>query len=165
MRHTSAIYPGSFDPPTLGHLNLVERALGIFKRIIIAVATNTSKNSLFTPEERVELLQKLFQDNPNVEVTHFHGLLVDYAQKRRVSVLLRGLRTNNDYEYELQMAFSNKSIDPDMETIFLMTENKYSHISSTLIKEIAYFGGPIKKMVHPMVEKAVRKKIKLLKSS
>lgn len=165
MRHTSAIYPGSFDPPTLGHVNLVERALTIFKKIIIAVATNTSKASLFTPEERVALLQDIFKKNPNVEVTHFHGLLVDYARQRRVSVLLRGLRTNNDYEYELQMAFSNKSIDPHMETIFLMTENQYSHISSTLIKEIAFFGGPIKKMVHPLVEKAVRKKIKLLKKS
>ncbi len=160
MRHTSAIYPGSFDPPTLGHINLVNRALGIFKRVVIAVATNTTKASLFTPEERVELLQSIFKDNPNVEVTHFHGLLVDYARKRGVEVLLRGLRTNNDYEYELQMAFSNKSIAPEMETIFLMTENQYSHISSTLIKEIAYFGGPIKKMVHPLVEKAVRKKIK-----
>jgi len=160
MQRTVAIYPGSFDPPTLGHMNIVERALTIFKKVIVAVATNTTKNCLFTPQERVELLKKIYARNRKVEVHHFHGLLMDYAKIKNTKVILRGLRTVADYEYELQMAFSNKSIYPDIETIFLMTESRYSHISSTLIKEIAHFKGPTKNMVHPIVEKMIRKKIK-----
>ncbi|MDX1386062.1 MAG: pantetheine-phosphate adenylyltransferase [bacterium] len=160
MKRTIAIYPGSFDPPTLGHINVVERGLTVFKKIIIAVALNTSKECLFTPEERVTLLKTIYKGKPNVEVDFFNGLLVEYAQKKKANVILRGLRTVNDYEYELQMAFSNKSINPDIETMFLMTENQYSHISSTLIKEIAHFGGPIKKMVPPAVEKAIKAKMK-----
>ena len=160
MRQTTAIYPGSFDPPTLGHTNVVERALSIFRKVVIAVATNTSKSSLFTPEERVELLKEIFKKNKNVQVTHFHGLLVDYVKKKTGSVILRGLRTVNDYEYEQQMAFSNKAIEPDIETVFLMTENRYSHISSTLIKEIAHFGGAINKMVPPTVQRAIKAKLK-----
>lgn len=160
MRHQTAIYPGSFDPPTLGHVNVVQRGLTLFKKIIVAVAKNTSKNCLFSPEERVELLKKIFKHHRNVEITYFHGLLVDYAKQKKANVLLRGLRTVNDYEYELQMAFSNKSIYPEIETVFLMTENQYSHISSTLIKEIATFGGSVKKMVPPLVAQAVKKKLK-----
>jgi pantetheine-phosphate adenylyltransferase len=156
MRHTIAIYPGSFDPPTLGHLNIVERGLAIFKKIIIAVAKNTSKDNLFSPEERVRLLKEIFRKNKNVEVTYFHGLLVDYAKKKKAKVILRGLRTVADYEYELQMAFSNKSLNPDIETIFLMTENRYSHLSSTLIKEIAHFGGSVGKLVPPQVQLALK---------
>jgi pantetheine-phosphate adenylyltransferase len=156
MRHTIAIYPGSFDPPTLGHLNIVERGLGFFKKIIIAVAKNTSKDSLFSPEERVRLLQEIFRKNKNVEVTYFHGLLVEYAKKKKAKVILRGLRTVADYEYELQMAFSNKSLDPGIETVFLMTENRYSHLSSTLIKEIAHFGGSVAKLVPPQVQQALK---------
>ena len=165
MSHNLAIYPGSFDPPTLGHINVVERGLTLFKKIVIAVAKNTSKDCLFTPEERVALLKQIYKGQKNVAVYYFHGLLVDYAKKKGANAILRGLRTVNDYEYELQMAFSNKSIDPDLETVFLMTENQYSHISSTLIKEIAYFGGPIKKMVHPLIEKAIKGKIKQLKKA
>lgn len=164
MRHQTAIYPGSFDPPTLGHTNIVERGLTIFKKVIVAVATNSSKKSLFSPEERVALLKKIFKNHPNVEITHFHGLLVEYAKIKRAHVLLRGLRTVHDYEYELQMAFSNKSLYPEIETVFLMTENQYSHISSTLIKEIASFDGSIKKMVPPLVAQAVTKKLKELKN-
>lgn len=163
MRHTIAIYPGSFDPPTLGHLNIVERGLGIFKKIIIAVAKNTTKESLFVPGERVRLLKEIYKKNLNVEVTFFHGLLVEYAKKKKAKVILRGLRTVADYEYELQMAFSNKSLNPDIDTVFLMTENRYSHISSTLIKEIAHFGGSLNKMVPPMVQKAVKSKLRELK--
>jgi pantetheine-phosphate adenylyltransferase len=165
MRHTIAIYPGSFDPPTMGHLNIVERGLGIFKKIIIAVAKNTSKDNLFSPEERVRLLKEIFKKNKNVEVTYFHGLLVDYARKKKAQVILRGLRTVADYEYELQMAFSNKSLNPEIETIFLMTENRYSHLSSTLIKEIAHFGGSIAKLVPPQVQKALKASRKASKQS
>ncbi len=162
MLCTTAIYPGSFDPPTLGHLNIVERGLGMFRKVIIAVATNTSKKTLLTPEERVELFRAIYKKNKQVEVDYFHGLLVDYALQRKSTVLLRGLRTVADYEYEQQMAFSNKAIHSEIETVFLMTENRYSHISSTLIKEIAHFHGPTKGMVHPLVEKFIRKKIKEL---
>lgn len=160
MKNTVAIYPGSFDPPTLGHLSVVDRSLKVFKKVIIAVARNTSKNYLFSPEERVELLKKIYARRKTVEVDFFEGLLVNYAKKRKSKTILRGLRTVADYEYELQMAFSNKSINPELETFFLMTENRYSHISSTLIKEIAYFDGPIKKMVHPLVEKKIKAKVK-----
>ncbi|HCU23728.1 MAG TPA: pantetheine-phosphate adenylyltransferase [Deltaproteobacteria bacterium] len=158
MQSKIAIYPGSFDPPTYGHMNIVERGLGIFQKIIIAVARNTSKKSLLTPEERVELLKKIFQGRRDVEIDQFEGLLVDYAKKKKTNVILRGLRTVADYEYELQMSFSNKSLSPNIETIFMMTESKFSHISSTIIKEIAYFRGSVKGMVHPLVEKTIRNK-------
>lgn len=164
-QRTIAIYPGSFDPPTSGHINVVQRGLTIFKKVIVAVAINTSKKCLFDPEERVELLKKIFRNNKNVEVDHFHGLLMNYARQKKAKVILRGLRTVADYEYELQMAFSNKSMNPDIETVFLMTENQYSHISSTLIKEIAYFGGTLKEMVPPLVEKKIFQKMKEIKAN
>ncbi|HKY63620.1 MAG TPA: pantetheine-phosphate adenylyltransferase [bacterium] len=159
MRHKIAIYPGSFDPPTYGHMNIVERGLDIFEKVIIAVARNTSKKSLLSPDERVELLRNLFKGRRNVEVDQFEGLLVEYAKTKKTNVILRGLRTVADYEYELQMSFSNKSLNPQVETIFMMTESKFSHISSSIIKEIAYFGGSVKGMVHPLVEKTIRKKL------
>jgi pantetheine-phosphate adenylyltransferase len=156
---TTVIYPGSFDPPTFGHMNIVERALTIFDKVIVSVATNTTKNCLFSPEERLALLKKIYKNKKQIEVDHFHGLLVDYAKRKKCRTILRGLRTVADYEYELQMAFSNKSIYPNIETIFLMTENRFSHLSSTLIKEIFHFGGPTKNLVPPMVEKMIRSKI------
>ena len=165
MRHKIAIYPGSFDPPTYGHMNIVERGLEIFEKIIIAVARNTSKKSLLSPDERTELLKTLFKGRRDVEVDQFEGLLVDYAKKKKTNVILRGLRTVADYEYELQMSFSNKSINPQVETIFMMTESKFSHISSTIIKEIAYFSGSVKGMVHPLVEKTIRQKFKAARAA
>ncbi len=159
MKRTIAIYPGSFDPPTLGHFNIVERALKIFKKVIIAVAENTSKQALFTFEERVGLLKKIYKGSKSVEIDHFHGLLVNYAKKKKAKVILRGLRTVADYEYELQMSFTNKNLFPELETIFLMTENRLSHISSTLIKEIAYFGGACENMVHPQIAESIYQKI------
>lgn len=160
MSNEVAIYPGSFDPPTYGHMNIVERGLKIFKKVIVAVALNTSKKTLLIPEERVKLLKKLFKNKKNVEVDFFEGLLVNYAQSKKAKVVLRGLRTVADYEYELQMSFSNKNLYPEMETLFMMTESRYSHISSTIIKEIAFFGGSIKNLVHPDVEKAIQIKLK-----
>lgn len=161
--HSIAIYPGSFDPPTYGHMNIVERSLKIFKKVIIAVATNPVKNNLLTPEERIIILKKIYRKNPNVEVDQFHGLLVNYAKKKKVKVILRGLRTVADYQYESQMAFSNKSLNPHLETLFMMTENRFSHISSTLIKEITHFGESAKDMIPPLVRKMIEKKIKLKK--
>lgn len=160
MRSKVAIYPGSFDPPTYGHMNIVERGLGIFEKIIIAVAHNTSKRSLFRPEERVALLKKLFKGRRDVEVDTFEGLLAEYAQRKKTNAILRGLRTVADYEYELQMSFANKNLYPKLETIFMMTESRFSHISSTIIKEIAYFGGSVKGLVHPLVAKTIRAKLK-----
>lgn len=164
MLHKIAIYPGSFDPPTFGHMNIVERGLGIFQKVIIAVARNTSKKSLLSPDERVVLLKELYKGRRNVEIDQFEGLLVDYAKTKKTNVILRGLRTVADYEYELQMSFSNKSLNPQVETIFMMTENKYSHISSSIIKEIAFFGGSVKGMVHPLVQKTIRQKFKAAKA-
>lgn len=160
MPKSIAIYPGSFDPPTYGHMNIVERSLKIFDKVIIAIATNPAKNPLFTPEERIELLNKIYRKNRRVEIDKFHGLLVHYARKKKVKVILRGLRTVADYEYESQMAFSNKSLDPGMETLFMMTENKFSHISSTLIKEITHFGESSREMVPPLVRRQIEAKIK-----
>jgi len=163
MKKTIALCPGSFDPPTLGHINIIERAMKCFDKVIVAVAINTSKRSTFTPEERVEMLQALFKGRKNIEVDTFSGLLVNYARKKKVNTILRGLRTVQDYEYELQMALANKKLAPDLETIFMMTESEYSHISSSIIKEVIFFGGTGKGMIHPLVEKRLKEKLKNMK--
>ena len=160
MKKTIALCPGSFDPPTLGHINIIERALKCFEKVVVAVAINTSKRSTFTPEERVELLKTLFKGRKNIEIDTFSGLLVNYARKKKVNTILRGLRTVQDYEYELQMALANKKLAPDIETIFMMTEAEYSHISSSIIKEVIFFGGNGKGMIHPHVEKKLKEKLK-----
>ena len=164
MRREIAVYPGSFDPPTFGHMNIVERGLKIFKKVIVAVATNTSKKCLLSPEERMTLLKDIYKNEPNVEVDHFDGLLVNYVREKNAKVILRGLRTVGDYEYELQMSFANKNLFPDLETVFMMTESRFSHISSTIIKEIVYFGGTAKDMVAPRVERELKAKFKRAKS-
>lgn len=156
---TIAICPGSFDPPTDGHINIVERALKIFDKVIVAVAVNTSKNPIFTPEERVEMLNEIFKDYKNVEVDQFTGLLAEYAKKRGTTTFLRGIRNMSDYEYECQMALANKTLKPDLEILFMMTEGKYSHLSSSIIKEILTFGGDGKGMIHPVVEKRLKEKL------
>lgn len=160
MKKNIAICPGSFDPPTLGHLNIIERALKSFDRVIVAVAINTSKKGIFTPEERVNMLKILFKNRKNVEIDSFEGLLVDYVRKKKSHIILRGLRTVQDYEYELQMSLANKKMAPDLETIFMMTEAAYSHISSSIIKEVIYFGGSGEGMIHPLVEKKLKEKLK-----
>ena len=153
------ICSGSFDPPTNGHLNIIERAMRIFDHVIVAVAVNTSKTTTFTPEERVEILKEIYHETENVEIDSFNGLLVDYAKKRGVSTVLRGIRNMSDYEYESQMALANKALDPQIETLYMMTEGKYAHLSSSIIKEILTFGGTHVGMIHPVVEKALRKKL------
>ena len=149
-----AICAGSFDPPTDGHINIVERGLKIFDKIVVAVAVNTTKQLIFTAQERVEMLQEIFRGWNNVEIDTFEGLLVDYARKRGVHTILRGLRTMEDYEYESQMALANKTLDPEIETLYMMTEGKYAHLSSSIIKEIITFGGSGCGMIHPIVEKS-----------
>lgn len=160
MKKTTAVCPGSFDPPTLGHLNIIERATQLFDKIVVAVAINTSKKSTFTPEERVEMLKTLFKGRKNIEIDTFSGLLVNYARKKKAVTIIRGLRTVQDYEYEFQMALANQKMAPDIETTFMMTESSYSHISSSIIKEVIYFGGSGKGMIPPLVEKKLKEKMK-----
>lgn len=155
-----AICAGSFDPPTMGHLNIIERGLKIFDELIVAVAINTSKNPILSHQERVSLLEGLLADQPNVKVTSFEGLLAEFAKNQGTKTLLRGIRNMSDYEYESQMAMVNKSLYPEIETIFMMTEGKYSHLSSTFIKEILIFGGSTQGMIHPKVEKVLKEKLK-----
>jgi pantetheine-phosphate adenylyltransferase len=165
LKKSLVICPGSFDPPTLGHLNIVERALQHFEKVIVAVAINTSKATIFSAEERMEMLRKLLKGRKNVEIDCFEGLLVEYAKRKKCSVILRGLRTVQDYEYELQMSLANKKMAPEIETMFMMTESEFSHISSSIIKEVIYFGGDGKDMIHPLVEKKLRERLKALRAS
>lgn len=154
-----AVYPGSFDPPTEGHLNIIERGLNLFDKIIVVVAVNSSKNGLLTVEERVQLLREIFKKFPAVEVDSFKDeLLVKYAQSRKATAILRGLRTLQDYEYEFQMALTNKKLAPAIETVFMMTESQYAHVSSTLIREVARLGGSVSGMVPNAVQKKLNKK-------
>ena len=154
-----AVFPGSFDPVTKGHISVVNRGVEIFDRIIVAVAANLSKKETFTLEERVGILKEIFADRPEVVVDWFDGLLVDYVKSRGTNILLRGLRTVSDFEYELRMALANKTLCPDVETVFLVTESIYGHISSSLIKEIVQLGGSVSEMVPELVERKLREKL------
>ena len=158
MKKKVAIYPGSFDPFTNGHINIIERGVRVFDKVIVAVAHNASKRTTFTVEERVEIIREVFRKRPEVDVDYFQGLLVEYA-RRGTNIVLRGMRTVSDFEYELQMALSNKTLYPEIETIFMVTEGAYSHISSSLIKEIITLGGSAKEMVPEIVEKKLREKL------
>jgi pantetheine-phosphate adenylyltransferase len=159
VKRKIAIYPGSFDPFTNGHINIIERGVRVFDKLIVAVAHNVSKKTTFTIEERVEVIREIFHNRPEVKVDYFQGLLVEYARKMGTNILLRGMRTVSDFEYELQMALSNKTLSPEIETIFMVTEGEYSHISSSLIKEIIALGGSAKEMVPESVEKKLREKL------
>ncbi|PIR25537.1 MAG: pantetheine-phosphate adenylyltransferase [Deltaproteobacteria bacterium CG11_big_fil_rev_8_21_14_0_20_42_23] len=155
-----AICAGSFDPPTEGHLNIINRGLKLFDKIIIAVAINMSKTPTLSVDERLSLLKKIFEGNSRVEVDSFEGLLVHYAQSKKTSFVLRGIRNMSDYEYESQMALANKTLWPELETLFMMTEGKYAHISSSIIKEIITVGGSAEQMVHPLVENTLKEKLR-----
>lgn len=156
-----AVCPGSFDPPTEGHINIIERGLKLFDKVIVAVAVNSAKKNVFSAPERMDLLKELLKNKKNVEVDTFEDrLLVDYVRSKGARVILRGLRTIQDYEYEFQMALANKSLAPEIETVFMMTESQYSHLSSSLIREILALGGPAAGMIHPTVEKKIREKLK-----
>ena len=142
-----AIYPGSFDPITLGHLDVIERSCRLFDHVIVAVSRNPNKNPLFPVQKRIEQIRACTQHLSNVEVDHFESLTVDYAQQKNAQVLLRGLRVLSDFEYELQMAHTNKSLAASIETVFLATSNEHSFLSSSLVKEIAKFGGSVSHLV------------------
>jgi len=154
-----AIYPGSFDPITNGHLDLIERGSKLFGKLIVSVLRNESKRPLFSAAERVEMLREVVAVYPNVEVASFDGLLVDYAVETGASVILRGIRAISDYEYELQMALMNRRLGPDIETVFLMSGEAYSFISSRLVKEVFGLGGSISGLVPPSVEARLRDRI------
>ena len=159
MKPVLAIYPGSFDPVTNGHLDLIERGTKIFDQLVVAVLRNLEKDALFTVQERVEMLREVTRGWPNVEVDIFDGLLVEYARRRRAQVLLRGIRAISDYEYELQMALMNRKIEPGIETVFMMPAETYSYLSSRLVKEIARLGGPVEGLVPPVVAERLRAKV------
>lgn len=154
-----AIYPGSFDPITNGHLDLIERGCRLFDRLIVAILRNETKLPLFTVEERIEMLREVVGCYRNVEVDSFDGLLVDYAAQNGATVLLRGIRAISDYEYELQMALMNRRLRPDIETVFMMSSEAYSFISSRLVKEVFGLGGNIAGLVPPPVESRLRNRL------
>ena len=155
-----AVYPGTFDPITRGHEDLVRRASGLFDRVVVAVAASSGKKPFFTQQERVEMARAVLADCRNVEVTAFSGLLMEFAQQRNARVILRGLRAVSDFEYEFQMAGMNRSIYPGVETIFLTPSEQYMFISATIVREIAQLGGSVDKFVHPLIAEQLRIRIK-----
>lgn len=159
MKTSVAIYPGSFDPVTNGHLDLIMRGEKMFDHLIVAVLKNVEKDPLFTVSERVEMLREVTKHWPSVEVDVFQGLLVDYARKRGAAVILRGIRAISDYEYELQMALMNRKLEPRLETVFMLPGESYSYLSAKLVREIAQLGGPLTGLVPPIVEQRIRAKL------
>ena len=159
MAEILAIYPGSFDPPTNAHLDLITRGSRLFDHLVVAVLTNLEKHPLFTVPERVEMLQETTRSIPNVSVDTFSGLLVDYAKQKKARAVLRGIRAFSDYESELQMALMNRKLDPTLETVFLMPAEPYTYLSSRLVKEIHQHGGAVKGLVPPLVEERLHQKV------
>ncbi len=157
-----AVYPGTFDPFTAAHIDLVKRALRIFDEIIVAVAPSQKKSPLFTLEERLNMIKKSVEGLEGVRTEAFHGLLVDYVEVKRGTAVIRGLRAVSDFEYELQMAHMNRRLNKDIETVFLMPSEEYSFLTSTMVKEVASFGGSVKGLVPEMVEKALKDKFKIV---
>jgi pantetheine-phosphate adenylyltransferase len=147
-----AIYPGSFDPLTSGHVDIIERGARIFDQIIVAILVNAEKTPLFSESERVSIIRDVFNGQPNVRVDTFNGLLVEYAQRQQATILVRGLRAVSDFEYEFQMALMNRHLAPGLETVFMMPDEKYTYISSRLIKEVFSLGGEVTGLVPPIVE-------------
>jgi pantetheine-phosphate adenylyltransferase, bacterial len=156
--HRIAVYPGSFDPVTFGHLDIIRRAAKQFDQLIVAVLNNTSKSPLFSVDERKKLLADVTRDLPNVEIDSFRDLLVRYMRSRQAQVIVRGIRSVTDFEYELQMASTNRQLDEGIETVFMMTNPKYSYLSSSIVKEIAKFNGPVQDLVPPAVEAELQRK-------
>lgn len=162
MNLVRAIYPGSFDPLTNGHLDLIERGSKIFDELIVAVLRNAEKDPLFTVIERQQMLEEMLKKYSNVHVDSFDGLLVDYALARNAKAVLRGIRAISDYEYELQMAWMNRKLQPQIETVFMMPAEAYSYLSSRLVKEIFRLGGSVKELVPELVEQKLREKFTTL---
>ena len=155
-----AVYTGSFDPVTNGHMDIIRRASEIFDVLIVSILNNKEKTPLFSVEERVKILEEATKDLPNVQIDSFSGLLVDYAREKDLHVIVRGLRAITDFEYELQMAQTNRIMSPDLDTLFLTTSLEYAYLSSTTVKEVAAFGGDISAFVPPYVEEKIRERMK-----
>ena len=160
MPERTAIYPGSFDPPTFGHLDLIQRASKIFDRVIVGVATNSEKQSLFSVEERMDMLRAITKGNPKVEVTSFTGLTVEFARERKALAIVRGLRAISDFEYEHSIAITNQKLNPDVDTVCLMPSEPYLFLSSRVVKEIASFGGDTSLFVPAEVNARLREKFR-----
>jgi pantetheine-phosphate adenylyltransferase len=154
-----AVYPGSFDPPTNGHLDLIGRGAKIFEQLVVAILRNPEKSPMFSLAERMEMLRQLTAEFDNVRVDTFDGLMVEYAKSMQATCILRGIRAISDYEYELQMALMNRKLEPTLETVFMMPADKYSYVSSRLVREVAQAGGPVKGLVPDVVEEKVREKL------
>jgi len=153
-----AVFPGSFDPITNGHLDIVDRGLGVFDRVRMAILMNPEKQPLFTVEERVAIIREAYRGNRRVEVDTFSGLLVDYAERVGASVIIRGIRAISDFEYEFQMALMNRRLNPQIETVFMMPAESYSYVSSRLVKEVFQLGGRVSDLVPPVVERRLSEK-------
>ena len=158
MNKKTAVYPGSFDPITYGHLDIIERGLEVFDEIVIAVARNSEKKSLFSTAERIRHIEETIGDNPNVTVDTFDGLLVDYVLSKGAKVILRGLRAVSDFEYEFQIAQMNHNLKNEVETLFMMTSVPYGYLSSSIVKEVASLKGPVESLVPPVVRQALNEK-------
>jgi pantetheine-phosphate adenylyltransferase len=158
---TRAIYPGSFDPLTNGHIDIIERSARLFDEVVIAILTNPQKEPMFTVDERLDIMRKILEPRfANVQFSVFNGLLVDYARQVQAQVIVRGIRAISDYEYELQMAMMNRRLNPDVETVFLMPAESYSYLSSRLVKEIAQLGGSVQGLVPDLVEQRLLHKLR-----
>ena len=154
-----AIYPGSFDPVTLGHIDIIQRSCKIVDELIVGVLSNKAKIPLFSVEERVKMLEEMTKNMPGVKVVPFEGLLIDFAKEMSAGIVVRGLRAVTDFEYELQMAQTNNKLSPELETVFLTTSLEYSYLSSTIVKEVAAFGGDISQFVPETIERRIQEKI------
>ena len=160
MKKNIALYPGTFDPITNGHLDIIERASSLFDRVIVLLALNSNKTTLFSKKERREMIMTSTKGYQNVEIDSFNGLLADYAQKKKASVIIRGLRAVSDFEYEFQMTLTNRKLAPEVTTIFMMPNEKYTYLNSSLIRELSRLKGDVKSFVPECVNKKLRKKFK-----
>lgn len=159
MKKRLAVYPGSFDPVTYGHLDIIQRGLELFEELIIAVAANSEKSGLFSFNERMEMIREVVGDDPRVKIETFKGLLVDYVVSRGARVIIRGLRAVSDFEYEFQLAQTNRAIHPEVETVFMMTSVPYVYLSSSVVKTVAGLGGPVDSFVPPPIKAALERKL------
>ena len=159
MAIRTAIYPGTFDPLTLGHVDIIARGSALFDKIVVAVLGNVEKSPLFSVEDRIEMIQEAFADSKNVETDAFSGLLVDYARAKKATAIVRGIRAISDFEYEFQMALMNRRLAPSIETVFMMPAEEYSYVSSRLVKEVAELGGSVKGLVPAGVERRLQQKL------
>ena len=158
-----AVYPGSFDPITNGHLDIIERALKVFDKVIVAILINPTKKGLFSVEERVELIKEVSKDFDNVEVESFEGLLVDFLAKKDTNIIIKGLRAVSDFEYEFQMALMNNKLNSDVETVFMMTSAEYSYLSSSSVKQVAFFDGSVEGLIPSMIIEKLKEKVRKVK--